>query len=361
MPRFDILTRDGGARCGKLSLAHGEIDTPNFMPVATQGTVKALSPKVLVECGAQIILSNTYHLHLRPGDERIKQLGGLHRFIGWDGPILTDSGGYQVFSLAHLRSIDENGVRFRSHIDGSEIYLTPERVIEIQENLGVDIMMPLDECPPYPAEEAHVAKAVERTQRWLERSVEAKTTAQCLFSIIQGGSFTELRERSADHAAQLPLDGHAIGGVSVGESIEKIDEIVAHTAPLLPKDKPRYLMGVGTPRDLITAATQGIDLFDCVIPTRSARFGRIYLESSYINIRNSEYQDDPRPLEEGCDCYACLHFSRAYIAHLFRADEILGIELASTHNIRFYMRLMQDIRSAIHSGSLSGLLTKFSK
>ncbi len=355
---FSISARDGSARVGSYMTAHGAFDTPNFMPVGTQGTVKALAPDRLREAGAQIILSNTYHLHVRPGDLRIKELGGLHKFMGWDGPILTDSGGFQVFSMADLNTIDDEGVTFRSHVDGAALRFTPESVVEIQSNLGVDIMMVLDQCPPQPASEELVSQACRRTYEWAKRSLSVRTE-QSIFGITQGGSYPHLRKRSVEEICSLDFDGFAIGGVSVGEPPEQMHRIIDETAPQLPDNKIRYLMGVGTPSDIVFAVSRGIDLFDCVIPTRSARFGRIYCGSSAYNIRNSEFRSQDSPLEEGCDCYACQHFSRAYVAHLVRSDEILGIELASIHNVRFYERLMEEIRAAIYAGTLSSTLGKY--
>lgn len=357
---FSVTATDAAARRGVLQTAHGVVDTPNFMPVGTQGTVKGLCPRVLKEIGAQIVLSNAYHLHLRPGDEVIRDLGGLHRFMGWDRAILTDSGGYQVFSLAGLRQITEDGVTFQSHLDGQRIHFTPERVVQIQENLGVDIMMVLDECPSLKVAKKEISTSLQRTLRWAERSVVAKSSKEnSLFAIVQGGMYPDLRAEAVEKLMQLPFDGYAIGGVSVGEPKPQMRSITESTALLLPASKPRYLMGVGTPRDILHAVSQGIDLFDCVIPTRSARFGRIYLGNGQINMRNSEYRQDSRVLDEECDCYTCRNFSRAYLAHLVHAGEVLWIELATLHNVRFYERLMENIRNAIECGSLASLLRKF--
>ncbi|MCB0343915.1 MAG: tRNA guanosine(34) transglycosylase Tgt [Bdellovibrionales bacterium] len=357
--RFSIKTTDGAARLGAYETAHGVFDTPNFMPVGTQGTVKGLAPDRLAAAGAQIILSNAYHLHVRPGDERIKQLGGLHKFMGWDGPILTDSGGFQVFSMADLSKIDDDGVSFRSHVDGDLLRFTPESVVNIQRNLGVDIMMVLDHCPPHPAEESYVAQACTRTFEWAKRAIACRSESQSIFGITQGGSFSHLRKRSVEEICSLEFDGFAIGGVSVGEPIDEMWRIIDETAPLLPAARIRYLMGVGTPADIVYSVSRGIDLFDCVIPTRSARFGRIYCGTGSYNLRNSEFRTQDSPLEPECDCYCCGRFSRAYVAHLIHSDEILGIELASIHNVRFYERLMEEIRAAIYAGTFSSVCSKY--
>lgn len=357
---FTIQATDGSARAGIIHTAHGNIQTPAFMPVGTQASVKAMSAEDLEAIGAQIVLSNTYHLHVRPGDVLIKQLGGLHKFMNWNKPILTDSGGFQVFSLTGLREISDHGVIFRSHLDGQKIELTPERVIEIQTNLGVDIMMPLDECPPYPVEFKAAEKAVARTYAWAERSLAARTNAeQLLFAIVQGSSYLELRAQALEQLASLNFDGYAIGGVSVGEPIEQMDLIVSFLANKLPSNKPRYLMGVGTPLDLVKAVRDGIDIFDCVIPTRSARFGRIYTMQGFYNIRNSQYRSSSVPLEADCDCLACKAYSRAYIAHLIHSNEILGTRLATIHNLRLYMRLMEEMRSAISRGVFDEYASQF--
>ncbi|MCB0359810.1 MAG: tRNA guanosine(34) transglycosylase Tgt [Bdellovibrionales bacterium] len=360
MNPFRILSRDGKARRGEFSTPHGTFETPNFMPVGTQGSVKGMAPDRLRACGAQILLANTYHLHLRPGDELIERLGGLHRFMGWDGPILTDSGGFQVFSLAGLRTIDEDGVSFRSHIDGSAVRLTPERVVRIQERLGVDIMMAFDECPPYPADRSVVAAATERTHRWAARALAVRENKSiALFGIVQGGVYPDLREGSVEAISALAVDGIALGGVSVGEPVSEMRAIVERFGPQLPDDRIHYLMGVGTPADLLHAVQHGIDLFDCVIPTRAARFGRVYVRDGFLNLRNACFRDDSRPLDPGCDCYTCQTFSRAYVSHLIRAREVLAIELATLHNLRFYERLMEEVREAISTGSLSRLVESY--
>ena len=345
---FEISHREGNARVGKLMTRHGAFETPAFMPVGTLGTVKGVSPRDLTELGAQIILANTYHLHLRPGDERIKALGGLHKFMGWKGPILTDSGGFQVFSLSRLTKITDRGVQFQSHLDGNLIEFTPEKVIRIQENLGVDIMMVLDECLEAGAPRARVEESWKRTLSW-ERACFAarRDPQQLLFGIVQGGMFEDLRVKAAEELQEIPFDGFAIGGLSVGESTEVMREMTAVSASALPQDKVRYLMGVGTPLDLVESVALGIDMFDCVIPTRSGRFGRVYVDEGYLNLRNTEFRDDENPIQTGCDCYACQHFSRAYISHLIHAKEMLGVQLATLHNLRFYQRLMNNIRVAL--------------
>lgn len=357
---FKIFETRNQARTGVLSTAHGDFQTPAFMPVGTQGTVKAVNPRQLKELGAEIILSNTYHLHLRPGDELIKSFGGLHRFMNWDGPILTDSGGFQVFSLSKLRKISDEGVQFNSHIDGKKIFFTPEKVVEIQENLGVDIMMVLDECLAYPAEFSDAQKSLDITTNWARRSVAAKKRNESLiFGIVQGGMFPELRKQAASRLIEIGFDGYAIGGLSVGESQDLMLEMVGITTEVLPKDHVRYLMGVGTPRDIVLAVSLGIDMFDCVIPTRSARFGRLYVEEGYINIRNERYRQDNTPIMPGCDCYSCQNFSKAYIAHLIHCNEMLGLELATIHNLRFYQHLMYRIREAIKTKQFDNFLKEF--
>ena len=348
------------ARTGVLSTPHGDINTPAFMPVGTQATVKTLSPDELHEIGAECILSNSYHLYLRPGSELIARLGGLHRFMGWDRAILTDSGGFQVFSLAHLRKIDEEGVRFRSHIDGSEHFFSPESVMKIEEDLGADIIMAFDECAPYPCDRDYAAQAMDRTHRWAERCLTAhRREDQALFGIVQGSVFPELRSRSAEFLATLGFPGYGIGGLSVGEPKELMYSVLADTTRILPVDKPRYLMGVGSPEDLFECVARGVDMFDCVLPTRIARNGALFTEKGRLNIRNARYADDALPVEEGCDCYTCTHFSRAYLRHLIKCDEILGLRLTTIHNLRFLLRLAQRIQDAIRSGSFPALLEGF--
>ena len=338
-----------GARAGILHTPHGVIETPVFMPVGTQATVKTMTPEELKAVGAQIILSNTYHLYLRPGHELVKEAGGLHSFMHWDRPILTDSGGFQVFSLGDLRKIREDGVEFRSHIDGSKHLFTPESVMEIENALGADIIMAFDECTPYPATYEYAKSSLERTTRWLKRCKEAhqRPDDQALFGIIQGSTFKELREQSAREITAVDLPGYGIGGLSVGEPAEKMYEMLECTLPLMPSNKPRYLMGVGAPDNLLEGVMRGVDMFDCVLPTRIARNGTVFTREGKLVIRNAEYAHDFRPMEEGCGCYACQNYSRAYIRHLIKANEILGIRLTTIHNIYFLTHLMQEMRQAI--------------
>ncbi len=357
---FSIVAESGAARRARLHTAHGTFNTPAFMPVGTQATVKGVNPEQLRAMGAEIILSNTYHLHLRPGDELIRDLGGLHAFMGWDSPILTDSGGYQVFSLSNLREIDDEGVVFKSHLDGSPIRFTPESVVGIQENLGVDIMMVLDECLPSGATHAEAKASWRRTLDWARRSLDARRKPECLlFSIVQGGMFEDLRTQSAADLRELSFDGYAIGGLSVGESVEEMRAMTRISAGALPREKPRYLMGVGTPVDIVDSVEMGVDMFDCVMPTRSARFGRLYTEDGWINIRNAAFCKDPAPIDAECECYTCRNFSRAYLSHLVRAKEVLAVELCSIHNLHFYQNLMRRIRSAIEEGDYADFATAF--
>jgi queuine tRNA-ribosyltransferase len=345
---FALRSSDGGARRGTLALEHGLVETPAFMPVGTAATVKGLTPADLREMGAQIVLSNTYHLWLRPGLETIEAAGGLHAFMRWDRPILTDSGGFQVFSLESRRVLDDAGVRFRSHLDGSEHAFTPENVVAFQEGLGVDVAMALDVCVKLPASDAEILEAVRRTTLWARRSAAARTRPQTqLFGIVQGGLDERARERSARELLELDLPGYAIGGLSVGESRADMERAARYTAALLPAGKPRYLMGVGTVRDLLIAVDAGIDLFDCVYPTRCGRNGRALTRSGDLNIRNAAFARDQRPLDADCDCTTCRTFTRAYLSHLFRADEMLGPRLLSYHNLRVLLRLMDDARTAI--------------
>ncbi|PIE02342.1 MAG: tRNA guanosine(34) transglycosylase Tgt [Acidobacteria bacterium] len=344
------------ARRACLKTAHGKIETPVFMPVGTQGTVKGLTPRQIDETGAQIILGNTYHLMLRPGSERIRQFGGLHRFMSWQKPILTDSGGFQVFSLAGISKKTEEGVNFASHIDGSRHMLTPERSIAIQADLGSDIVMAFDDCPPGDASYEQAKEATERTHRWARRCLEAfKAENQLLFGIVQGGMFEELREMSAAELNSLPFAGMAIGGLSVGESKDVMYRILRHTAPLLPDDKPRYLMGVGTPADLVNAVSAGVDMFDCVMPTRNARNGQAFTHTGTLNIKQARFREDQAPLDSSCSCYTCRTFIRAYLHHLYRAGEILSSVLMTLHNISFYQKLMQDVRNSIEAGEFHTL------
>ncbi|PKN34167.1 MAG: tRNA guanosine(34) transglycosylase Tgt [Deltaproteobacteria bacterium HGW-Deltaproteobacteria-19] len=355
-PGFELLKEDAGtkARLGRIATPHGEIRTPAFMPVGTQGTVKGLLPETVRELGADIILGNTYHLYLRPGHELIRRLGGLHRFMNWPGPILTDSGGFQVFSLGALRKITEEGVAFQSHIDGSPYSLTPESAVAIQEALGSDIMMCLDECTPYPVTVREARVSMERTNRWARRSLSARTNRmQMLFAIVQGGMYPDLRRQALEELAALDFEGYALGGVSVGEPKDMMEEIVSRTAPLLPRDKPRYLMGVGTPADIVRSVSAGIDLFDCVLPTRCARNGLLFTNTQKVVIKHARWREDEFPLDETCDCYTCRNYSRAYLRHLYMAREILAMVLNTIHNVRFYLRLMERIREEIRQENYS--------
>ena len=337
-----------GARVGMITTPHGAVPTPIFCPVGSQATVKSLTPEEFFALGTKMILSNAYHLYLRPGIEVIEKLGGLHRFMSWSGPILTDSGGYQVFSLAHLREVSDDGVRFRSHIDGSEHIITPELSIEFQEALGADIIMAFDECPSYTDDYNAVQEAVARTHHWAGRCLSSKQrTNQALYGIVQGGAFMELRRHSASFLTDLGFAGYAIGGLSIGEPKEVTNTIVEETVALLPKDKPRYLMGVGSPEDLFAGISRGIDIFDSALPTRIARNGGFFTRYGRKIIRNAYFKDRDGSLDEGCDCYTCQNFSAAYLHHLFRCDELLAYKLATMHNLRFLMRLMEEIRASI--------------
>jgi len=350
---FELLAEEGGARRGRLQTAHGVIETPAFMPVGTQATVKALTPQEVKALGAQVLLGNTYHLALRPGAERIARLGGLHRFMGWDGAILTDSGGFQVFSLDHLVKVTDDGATFRSHLDGSEQRFTPESVMGIQRQLGSDIAMAFDQPISWPGPTVTAQAAMERTHRWAARCVDAEPApGQLRFGITQGGFDDELRRQSAQVLAQMPFDGFGVGGLSLGEPKALTYRLLSVQTAILPRERPRYLMGVGTPADLIEAIARGIDMFDCVLPTRIARNGSILTKGGRINLRNRRFNEDPGPLDEGCDCYACERFSRAYLRHLFMSGEILGHRLASIHNLRQLVRLVTQIREAIGSGGL---------
>ncbi len=358
---FDITAVDTNsmARGGCFHTPHGSFETPAFAPVGTQATVKAMRPSDLKALGASLILSNTYHLYLRPGDELIRDLGGLHKFMGWDGPILTDSGGFQVFSLSKTRKIDDDGVTFQSHHDGSRHRFTPEKSIAIQENLGADIIMMFDECPP-PNDYDYVSQSLIRTHNWAERCIQAKTrNDQALFGIVQGGIFADLREESAYFLKELDLPGYAIGGLAVGETKEEMADVLETVNPILPLDKPRYLMGVGAPEDLINGVLRGVDFFDCVLPTRLARHGSAMIKGGRLNLRNAQFERDPKPIDNECDCPTCLKFSRAYLRHLVKANEILGHILLSTHNLHFLLSLMADIRKAIRKGTMSELAAEF--
>ena len=350
------------ARAGVLHTARGDVPTPVFMPVGTQATVKTISPRELKEIGAKIILSNTYHLYLRPGHELIAEAGGLHRFMGWDGPILTDSGGFQVFSLANLRRMGENGVTFQSHIDGSSHLFTPKKVMEIEMALGADIAMAFDECAPYPATREEIVAAVERTSRWAKQCKEAhRHDNQGLFGIIQGGIYPDLRKLSLAQLLPLDFPGLGIGGLSVGEPKPVMYEILEQLTPQMPADKPRYLMGVGSPDCLVEGVYRGVDMFDCVLPTRIARNGTVFVPEGKLVIRNAEYAHDFRPIQADCDCYACQNFSRAYIRHLLKAGEVLGIRLTTVHNLRFLLRLMEEMRVAIVNGNFPEFRLEFFK
>lgn len=354
MISFSVKCRCPGcaARLGVLSTPHGEVETPLFMPVGTQATVKTLTPDNLYEIGTGIILANTYHLYLRPGPEIVRKAGGLHRFMNYRGPILTDSGGFQVFSLAALRKISDEGVQFASHLDGSSHFLSPEKSIAIQEALGADIIMCFDECPPYPSDHDHVAEAVRRTSQWAERCRAVhKRPDQSLFGIVQGGVYPELRLRSARELIEMDFPGYAIGGLSVGESKEEMYPILDLMNSVLPADKPRYLMGVGTPEDLLEGVARGVDMFDCVMPTRIARHGAAYTAHGRLNIKNAAFAEDFGPLDPECGCRVCREYSRAYLRHLVKSNEILGLILLSYHNVYFLVQLMRDIRVSIEQGN----------
>jgi queuine tRNA-ribosyltransferase len=361
MVKFTLLKTDvhTHARAGVFSTPHGDIPMPAFAPVGTQASVKTISPHELHELGASLILANTYHLHLRPGADVVARLGGLHRFMAWDGPLLTDSGGFQVFSLARLRRVDADGVTFRSHVDGSEHRFTPEKAIAIQEQLGADIIMAFDECAE-PHDRAYNEAALARTHAWAERCRAAQTRRdQALFGIVQGGVFADLRQESARLLRGLDFPGYAIGGLSVGESKAEMHAMLEVTTPLLPADKPRYLMGVGSPEDLFEGVARGIDLFDCVLPTRMARNGTVLTRQGRLNLRNAQYAEDSRPIEEGCTCYACQHFSRAYVRHLVRVKEILGLRLTTIHNLHFMLDLMRQMRTLILEGTFLAFKKEF--
>ncbi|BAQ11556.1 queuine tRNA-ribosyltransferase [Bacillus sp. OxB-1] len=350
-----------GARLGIVHTPHGSFETPAFMPVGTQATVKTMSPEELKENGAGIILSNTYHLWLRPGHDIIKEAGGLHAFMNWDRPILTDSGGFQVFSLSEFRKIEEEGVHFRHHLNGSKLFLSPEKAMEIQNALGSDIMMAFDECPPFPATHEYMKASVERTSRWAERclSAHARPEDQGLFGIVQGGEYEDLRKQSAKDLVSLDFPGYAIGGLSVGEPKDIMNRVLEFTTPLLPQDKPRYLMGVGSPDSLIDGAIRGIDMFDCVLPTRIARNGTLMTSNGRVNIKNAQYERDFGPLDENCSCHVCQTYSRAYIRHLIRAGETFGIRLTTYHNLSFLLQLMEQVREAIRNDRLGDFREEF--
>jgi queuine tRNA-ribosyltransferase len=358
---FALLAVDGAARRGRIATAHGTIETPAFMPVGTAATVKAMTPEAVAGTGAEIVLGNTYHLMLRPGAERIERLGGLHRFMNWPRPILTDSGGYQVMSLTQLRRLDENGVTFRSHIDGRAFALSPESSVEIQRRLGSDIAMAFDECTPYPIEEAAAAQSMRLSMRWAERSLAAfaPRPGHGLFGIVQGSVYPALRAESAARVVALGFDGYAVGGLAVGEGQALMFETLGPCAALLPPDRPRYLMGVGKPADIVGAVMRGIDMFDCVLPTRSGRTGQAFTRRGPVNIRNARHLDDPRPLDGDCVCPACRSYSRAYLHHLWRAKEMLGQILLTWHNLHYYQELMAGLRAAIAAGRLAAWAAAF--
>ncbi|MDB4897047.1 MAG: queuine tRNA-ribosyltransferase [Firmicutes bacterium] len=360
---IELLKKDPASRArrGRLQTPHGTVETPVFMPVGTQASVKTLNPEEVRDLGARIILSNTYHLYLRPGHDLVAEAGGLHKFMNWDGAMLTDSGGFQVFSLSELRKITEEGVKFRSHLDGSEHFLSPEKAIEIENALGADIIMAFDECTPWPCEWTYAKNSLERTTRWAKRCQEAhrRPHDQALFGIIQGSTFADLRRMSAEQIVALDFPGYAVGGLSVGEPKELMAEMLEVTVPLIPEDKPRYLMGVGSPEDLVEGVWRGIDMFDCVLPTRIARHGTVFLPEGKLTVRNSEFARDFRPIQEGCDCYACRNYTRAYIRHLLKAEEMLGLRLCSIHNLRFLVREMEEIRAALDAGTFADYRRQF--
>ncbi|MFN3260029.1 MAG: tRNA guanosine(34) transglycosylase Tgt [Pikeienuella sp.] len=359
--RFTLLAADGAARLGRIDTPRGEIRTPAFMPVGTAATVKAMRPESVRETGADILLGNTYHLMLRPGAERVARMGGLHRFMNWERPILTDSGGFQVMSLAGLRKLDEEGVRFKSHIDGSEHHLTPERSMEIQRLLGSDIVMCFDECTPFPAEEGVAAASMRLSMRWARRSREAfgERPGHMLFGIQQGSVFRDQREESAAALKEIGFDGYAVGGLAVGEGQEAMFDVLDYAPGMLPGDRPRYLMGVGKPDDIVGAVERGIDMFDCVLPSRSGRTGQALTRRGAVNIKNARHQDDPRPLDEECLCPACRSYSRAYLHHVFKAGEIISSMLLTWHNLHYYQELMQGLREAIAAGRLAAFAAAF--
>jgi queuine tRNA-ribosyltransferase len=360
--RFELLSTDPGsnARRGRVHTPHGVVETPVFMPVGTVGSVKALGPDDLARDDTRIILGNTYHLYLRPGHELVREMGGLHEFISWPNAMLTDSGGFQVFSLAERRVITDEGVTFRSHLDGSKHLFTPERVIEIQEALGADIIMAFDECPPAKSDYAYFEQSLRRTTAWLHRCAGAwSRDRSSLFGIVQGGLFKDLRKRHVEEVCAVDLPGYALGGYSVGEEPAEMHEGVAFSAPLLPADKPRYLMGVGTPIDLVTCVGAGVDMFDCVLPTRTARNGLLYTSEGKVVIRNAQYARDPRPADPNCDCYTCRNFTRAYLRHLFATQEILAMRLNSIHNVHYFLSLMAKVRESIEEGRYAAFAREF--
>ena len=367
--KFTLLKTDGHARRGRLELAHGTIETPIFMPVGTYGSVKAMSPTELKDIDAQIILGNTFHLWLRPGLDIVRKFGGLHRFIGWDKPILTDSGGFQVFSLGAMRKITEEGVKFQSPVNGDRLFLSPEISMQIQRVLNSDIVMQFDECTPYeidgrPATRDEAGRSMRMSLRWAKRSLDEfrrEENPNALFGIVQGGMFEELRDESLAGLNELGFDGIAIGGLSVGEPKEDMQRVLKHVGPKLPADKPHYLMGVGTPEDLVDGVANGVDMFDCVMPTRNARNGWLFTRYGDLKLRNARHKDEDVPIDESCDCYACKHFSRAYLHHLHRAGEILGARLNTIHNLHYYLQLMREMRAAIDAGRFSEFRQRFAE
>ena len=358
--QYELLSTDGKARRGRLTFARGTVETPAFMPVGTYGTVKGMKTEEVADTGAEILLGNTFHLMLRPGTEIIEQHGDLHDFINWDKPILTDSGGFQVFSLGKMRKITEEGVKFSSPVNGEKIMLTPERSMEVQRSLGSDIVMIFDECTPYPASHEESKVSMELSLRWAQRSKDAhQGNPNALFGIVQGGMYEDLREVSVNGLTSIDFDGYAIGGLSVGEPKEDMIRILDHTTPLIPENKPRYLMGVGKPEDLVEGVRRGIDMFDCVMPTRNARNGHLFVTNGVIKIRNARHKTDTGPLDPDCDCYTCKNYSRAYLHHLDKCNEILGSQLNTMHNLRFYQRIMKGLRDAIEQGKLDEFVTEF--
>jgi len=359
---FRVIYRSGEcrARCGEIKTFHGDFETPVFMPVGTQGSVKAVSPEDLEDAGVRIILANTYHLYLRPGHGIIERLGGLHGFMNWSGPMLTDSGGYQVYSLSRLRTISEEGVTFQSHLDGSRHFIGPEEAMGIQKALGADIVMAFDECAPYPSEYDYVLNSVRLTTLWAQRCLdEMDGDRQAVFGIVQGGVYKDLREKSARALVDMGFDGYALGGLSVGEDRETMLRVVRETRDLLPDDRPVYLMGVGAPEDLVEAVMLGVDMFDCVMPTRNARNGTLFTSSGRLTIKNARFADDERPIDENCGCYTCSHFSRAYLRHLFMSKELLAYRLNTIHNLHYYMDLMEEVRQAIKEENMVDFKGKF--
>ncbi len=360
--QFQLTAQDGAARTGSLQFLRGEVRTPAFMPCGTYGTVKGMTPEQLLRTGADIVLGNTFHLMLRPGTEIVSQHGDLHDFMGWEKPILTDSGGFQVFSLGDMRKISEEGVKFRSPVDGAEVFLGPESSIDIQHRLGSDIIMVFDECTPYPATEQQARESMELSLRWAARCKAAHGDhPSALFGIIQGGMYPTLREQSLAGLLDQDYPGYAIGGLSVGEPKNEMATIIGHIVPRMPQDKPRYLMGVGTPQDIVNAVAQGVDMFDCVMPTRNARNGYLFTSKGLLKLRNARYRDDTRPIDENCDCYTCQNFSRAYLHHLDKCKEILGSQLNTIHNLHYYQQLMASLREAIEQGRLSAFLAQFTE